>query len=80
MDDATGPIQCPAETASGSPGDPNDPGARPAAAFRRQSATNKGTAHETLAFSGKVQNSIPNDQMGKIGPLAGSTELAELGA
>ncbi len=33
-----------------------------------------------LAFSGKVQNSIPNDQMGKIGPLAGSTELAELGA
>ena len=30
--------------------------------------------------SGKVQNSMPNDQMGKIGPLAGSTELAELGS
>jgi phage FluMu protein gp41 len=32
------------------------------------------------AFFGKVQNPIPNDQIGKIGPLAGSTELAELGS
>ena len=70
MDDANGPIQRPAEAASGSPGDPNDPGARPAAAFHRQSATNKVTSHETLAFSGKSKNSIPNDH-GQIGRSPG---------
>jgi hypothetical protein len=29
---------------------------------------------------GKVQGSIPNRQMGKTGPLAGGTKLAELGS